>query len=62
MTSNGSYAKVIGIAGGIGAAVIISIIVYGEMSKSPGGEILQKPTVQWTSRARCGLLKICHCR
>jgi len=48
MTVASSYVKVIGIAGGIGAAVIIGIIVYGEMSKPPGGEILERPTVQWT--------------
>jgi hypothetical protein len=47
MAARGSHAKVIGIAGGIGAAVIIGIIVYGEMSKPPGGEILERPTVQW---------------
>ena len=48
MTVRGSYAKVIGIAGGIGAAVIIGIIVYGEISRPQGSETLQRPTVQWT--------------
>jgi len=48
MTARGPYAKVLGIAAGIGATFIIGIIVYGEMSRPPGGEILQRPTVQWT--------------
>jgi hypothetical protein len=48
MSAKSSYAKILGIAIGIGAAVIIGIIVYGEMSKPPGGEILERPTMQWT--------------
>lgn len=48
MSAKSSYAKILGIAVGVGAAVIIGIIAYGEMSKPPGGEILERPTVQWT--------------
>ncbi len=40
--------KVIGIAGGVGAAIIIGIIAYGEMTKPIGSDILERPTEQWT--------------
>ncbi|MFQ5969644.1 MAG: hypothetical protein ACE5J2_04005 [Nitrososphaerales archaeon] len=47
MAVRGSAVKIIGIAGGIGAAVIIGIIVYGELSRPAGEGILQQPTEQW---------------
>jgi hypothetical protein len=48
MGAKSAYVKVIGLSGGISAAVIIGIIVYGELSRPLGGEFLERPTVQWT--------------
>lgn len=43
-----SGVKVLAIAGGVGAAFIIGIIAYGEMTKPAGSDILERPTEQWT--------------
>jgi len=43
-----SAVKILGIAGGVGAAIILGIIAYGEMTKPPGSTFLEKPTEQWT--------------
>jgi len=47
MAARSSSVKIIGVAGGIGAAVIIGIIVYGELSRPAGEGILQQPIGQW---------------
>lgn len=39
--------KILGIAGGVGAVVIIGIIAYGEMTRPAGSDILERPTEQW---------------
>jgi hypothetical protein len=43
-----SAVKIIGIAGAVGAAIIIGIIAYGELTKPTGSDILERPTEQWT--------------
>jgi hypothetical protein len=40
--------KILGIAAGVGAAMIIGIIAYGEITKPVGTPILERPTEQWT--------------
>ncbi|MEM2759765.1 MAG: hypothetical protein QXU32_07790 [Nitrososphaerales archaeon] len=42
-----SAVKILGISGGVGAAIIIGIIAYGEMTRPPGSDILERPTEQW---------------
>lgn len=42
-----SGAKILGVAGGVAAAIIIGFIAYGEMSKPAGSDILERPTIQW---------------
>lgn len=39
--------KILGIAGGLGAAVIIAIIAYGEVTRPSGSDVLERPTEQW---------------
>jgi len=42
-----SAVKILGIAGGVGAAFIIGIIAYGEMTKPEGFDIFERPMEQW---------------
>ena len=42
-----SAVKIIGIAGGVGAAFIIGIIAYGEMTKPEGFDIFERPREEW---------------
>ena len=42
-----SAIKILGIGGGIGVAIIIGIIAYGEMTRPAGSDILERPTEQW---------------
>ncbi|MGH9910658.1 MAG: hypothetical protein ACRD32_08455, partial [Nitrososphaerales archaeon] len=42
-----SAIKILGIGGGIGVAIIIGIIAYGEMTRPAGSNILERPTEQW---------------